>query len=238
MARMSSTRPTQPQPTRTERLRAAIEEEIFLGRLKPGERLDEQALAARFDTSRTPVREALRHLVAAGLVQTQPKRGTVVASLNIADLVEMFQVMAELEGLCARLAARRMSREDVERLRAVHTASSKLVAANDPDGFYEVNLELHELIYHGSQNRFLMQETRDIRRRVAFYRRYITYLPGRMAGSIDEHEAIIEAIAAGDGERAHRLMRDHVNLLGDAFSDFISSLRARLGDETVQANGR
>lgn len=224
-------------PTRATELCHAIEEEILLGRLHPGQRLDEQSIAERFKISRTPVREALRHLAASGLVDMVPNRGAVVAQPTISDLVEMFQVLAELEGLCARLASRRITKGELEDLRRVHEASVERVGAGDAAGFYELNVELHEGIYGASRNRFLMKQIRDIRRRVGPYRRYITFQPGRMADSIGEHEAILAAISGGDGEKAHALMRNHINVLGDVFWDFISSLRSQVGDERITAVG-
>ena len=96
------------QKSRAHQLRDTLEDEIVNGRLQPGDRLDEASLAARFNVSRTPIREALQQLVAAGLVQSEPKRGTFVARIGIPQLIEMFEVMAELEGMCGRLAARRI----------------------------------------------------------------------------------------------------------------------------------
>ena len=92
---------------RSDALRDHLEEDILTGALRPGDRLDEMSLAERFGVSRTPIREALFHLAAAGLIDNRPKRGAIVAEIGPRQLVEMFEVMAELEGMCARLAARR-----------------------------------------------------------------------------------------------------------------------------------
>jgi DNA-binding transcriptional regulator YhcF (GntR family) len=94
----------------------ALERDIVTGMLQPGDRLDERGLSERFNVSRTPVREALQSLARSGLVATLPRRGTVVASITVGELIEMFEVMAELEAMCARLAARRMARVDIDRL--------------------------------------------------------------------------------------------------------------------------
>jgi len=226
-------KPARKTSTRAVELRYAIEEDILLGRFEPGQRLDEQSIAERFGISRTPVREALRHLAASGLVDMEPNRGAVVSQPTISELIEMFQVMAELEGLCARLAARRISADELMTLRETQNASIERVEAGDASGFYDINIEFHEGIYTASRNRFLIKQTKDIRRRVGPYRRYITYQPGRMADSIGEHEAILEAIATGDGDKAHDLMRHHINVLGDVFWDFISSLRTKISDEPI-----
>src|SRR5947209_5256764 len=95
--------------TRSEQLREDIEENIATGRFRPGMRLDETELAQRFGVSRTPLREALFQLASMGVVEMQARRGAVVAEVAPHRLVEMFEVMAELEAMCGRLAARRMS---------------------------------------------------------------------------------------------------------------------------------
>lgn len=221
------------QTTRTEQLLHCLEEDILAGRLEPGSRLDEQLLAERFKVSRTPVREALRHLATSGLVEMRRHQGAVVKALTIRELMEMFQVMAELEGLCARLAARRMRSDERQRLHRTHQACRERVDAGDHEGFFSGNNEFHEVIYAGSHNRFLQEETRSLRNRINAYRRYITYQPGRMAASLVEHEAVIGAIERRDGEAAHTLMRGHVNILGEVAADFIAALPMPAGSDRI-----
>jgi len=210
--------------TQTERIRHALEDAILTGRLAPGERLDEQALAERFEVSRTPVREALNRLASSRLVELRPRQGAVVAVLSVPELIEMFEVMSELEGLCARLAARRATPEERALLREAHDACRERAEAGDHEGFYLENKRFHEIIYAASHNRFLEESTINLRSRVAPYRRHVTYRPGRMKESIVEHEAVVEAIAAGDAAGAQARMHHHVNLLGDGFADFLASL--------------
>ena len=210
--------------SRAENLLGQIEEEILLGKLPPGSRLDEKHLAERFHVSRTPVREALWHLASSGLVEMRRHHGAIVKQLTLVELIEMFQVMAELEGLCARLSARRMTLAERKQLRQIQKLAAKRIAEQDFEGFFESNNEFHEAIFVGSKNRFLQQESRALRNRVNPYRRYITYQPGRMTKSQAEHEAIIKAIESGNADEAQRLMRGHVNMLGEVVADFIASL--------------
>lgn len=210
------------KPTRVDELLSWLKEEIFSGRIAPGARLDEQELARRFNISRTPVREALRHLASAGVVESRRHHGTVVKEHSISELIEMFQVIAELEGLCARLAARRMTAKEQQALREAHEACARLADKGEQEAFYDTNRLFHELIYAGSHNGFLRQQTLQVAERVNAYRRYITYQPGRMEVSVREHQAVIDAIESGDGEAAHREMRAHVNVLGEAATDFIA----------------
>lgn len=208
--------------TLAESIRFKIETLISNGRYPPGTRLDEQEVAQRFGVSRTPVREAIRLLAADNLVELRGRQGTIVRAISAHDLLEMFQVMAELEGLSARLASRRMDEADRAALRKIHDKLVDVARTGDIDTFYEVNVAFHEVILVASRNAFLIEQTRQLRNRADIYRRRVTYVPNRLPDTIVEHEAVMNAILAGDGDTAHRLMRDHVNLLGDTLADFLA----------------
>lgn len=211
-------------PTRAARISQSLEAEIAGGRLAPGTRLDEQDIAERFGTSRTPVREAFRLLASSGLVELKGRLGVAVRSIGAHALIEMFQVMAELEGLCARLAARRIDAAGLVALDAIH---HRLVEAStrpaDVDLFYDINQEFHEAVYEAASNAFLADQTRRLRNQVAAYRRRVTRMPNRFADTLTEHAAVIEAIRDHDPERAHPAMRDHVSLLGDDLLDLLAA---------------
>ncbi|WP_298951651.1 GntR family transcriptional regulator [uncultured Methylobacterium sp.] len=215
--------PPAPGLTLAESLRQRLETAIAAGHLEPGCRLDEQEIALRYGVSRTPVREAFRLLAASHLVELRGRQGAVVRSIGPHALIEMFQVMAELEGLCARLAARRVPPTWAATIEPIHQRLAALVEGRDADAFYDVNQEFHEAIYEASRNAFLADQTRRLRNQVAAYRRRVTRMPNRMADTIREHEAIMRAILAHDPEAAHRAMRDHVALLGDNLLDFLAA---------------
>ncbi|WP_188985314.1 GntR family transcriptional regulator [Pseudomonas matsuisoli] len=209
--------------TLADTLHRVLEKEIAEGRLAPGSRLDEKEIAERFGVSRTPVREALRLLGATGLVESKGRQGVTVRTISMATLLEMFQVMAEMEGLCARLAARRITPEQRDNLEAIHRRlEAASVNRSDIDTFYEVNKEFHEAIYEASRNEFLAAQTRALRNRVGAYRRRVTYLPSRIADTLREHDEVMQAIFRHDGDAAHNAMRGHLNLLGDNLVDFIA----------------
>ena len=218
------------ETSRSQELLHQIEEEILLGKLAPGMRLDEKMLAERFGVSRTPVREALWHLTSSGLVEMRRHHGAIVRRLSLVELVEMFQVMAEIEGLCARLSARRMTLAERLHLREIHKVGARHVASKSHEEFFENNNEFHEAIFVGSKNGFLLGEAKRLRNRVNPHRRYITFQPGSMDRSIKEHEAIIEAIERNDDDAAQQLMRSHVNMLGEGVADFIASLSSEAVD--------
>ncbi|WP_238120345.1 MULTISPECIES: GntR family transcriptional regulator [unclassified Xanthobacter] len=217
------TRTGTPGATLADRIRKELETAISAGRIEPGSRLDEQEIADRFGVSRTPVREAFRLLAASNLVELRGRQGAMVRSIGGHTLVEMFQVMAELEGLCARLAARRITPAQIARIDAIHLRLEGLATPDEVDAFYDVNQEFHEAIYEASCNAFLAEQTRRLRNQVAAYRRRVTRMPTRIAATLKEHAAVIEAIRVHDAERAHTAMRDHVNLLGDDLLDFLAA---------------
>ncbi len=212
--------------TRKADLRETLEEEIVTGRLPPGARLEEAALAARFGVSRTPVRESLLVLSAAGLIEPRPRRGFVVAELGPRRLMEMFDVMAELEGMCARLAARRASEADLAGIRAAHEACDAAARAGDGDAYHHENETFHERIRAAARNRFLIEQTEALHKRLKPYRRLQLRARGRIRSSFAEHDEVVEAIAAGAPDRAGEAMRAHVAVQGESFADLLASLDA------------
>jgi DNA-binding GntR family transcriptional regulator len=210
--------------TRSEHVRELLEEGIATGTFPPGMRLDEVELSQRFDVSRTPLREALFQLASAGIVEMQPRRGTVVAEVSPHRMVEMFEVMGELEAMCGRLAARRMLPAEHERLLEAHRACEVARIASDPDAYYYENERFHHLIYEGSHNGFLEQQASGLHRRLRPYRRLQLRVRDRMPTSLREHEGVVQAILAGDAELTAQRLRDHVVVQGQRFADLIASL--------------
>jgi DNA-binding GntR family transcriptional regulator len=210
--------------SRSETLRDAIEEMIAVGKLAPGQHLDETALAANFGVSRTPIRETLIQLASMGLVVIRPRRGAVVAELGPQELLERFEVMSELEAVCARLAARRMTSAEQQAMLDAHSACKDAVDANDPDDYYIKNEAFHQAVYAGSHNQFLIEQARSLYRRLRPYRRLQLRVRNRVSNSYAEHEALVQAIVKGDGEQAAELAREHVMIQGQRFSDLMASL--------------
>jgi DNA-binding GntR family transcriptional regulator len=206
--------------TRTESLRLQIADEIVSGALEPGSPLDEQELAARFGVSRTPVREAIRQLSASGLVSVRPHRGAVVALPTPRQLHDMFEAMAELEALCAGLAARNMTVPERRALEALHQDLRVLVQKGDPARYHETNEAFHAAIYAGSHNSYLAEITLMTRTRVAPFRRAQFRATGRLGGSYREHDLIVQAILRGDQQGAVEAMRAHIGIVRDAFQSY------------------
>lgn len=214
-------------PNTRQRLRHQLENDILTGALAPGERLDEVALATRFGVSRTPIREALMQLASAGLIEIRPRRGAVVAELGPGTLVEMFEVMAELEGLAGRLAARRHTVADEAAIAAAHEACRTAAALGDCDAYYYENERFHHAIYAASHSGFLAEQCAALHRRLKPYRRLQLRARNRLPVSFAEHDRVVAAILSGDGEAANAELRAHVAIQGERFGDLLASLAHR-----------
>ena len=207
---------------RADSIRQTLEQLIITGEFADGERLDEVRLSERFSVSRTPLREAFQMLAASGLLELVPRRGAYVRHPGIIELVEMFEVMAELEGMCGRLAARRLTREDLAELTAAAAACQSALSDGDTDAYYMENERLHNLLYEASGNSFLASEARKLQRRLQPFRRMQLHVRGRMDQSMDEHRSIISALEEGDAKRAESELRDHIAIQGEKFNDLMA----------------
>lgn len=227
--------------TRPEQLREMIEESIATGLFPPGMHLDETELAQRFGVSRTPVREALIQLSSMGITVMRPRRGAVVAEVTPQRLLEMFDFMAELEAMCGRLAARRMSAADHAVLVRAHKACEIACIAEDPDRYYHDNEQFHYTIYAGSHSGFLIEQTTAMHRRLSPYRRLQLRVRNRLSTSFSEHGAIVEALIRGDEELASAALRQHILVQGERFADLLASLaslRAKTESDTSEGAAR
>jgi DNA-binding GntR family transcriptional regulator len=206
-------------PTIGEALRQKLADDILAGRYPPGTRLDEQKLADIYRVSRTPVREALKHLAATGLVEHRPHRGMVVTEVTAERLSLMFEAMAELEAACARHAALNMTPEDRAQLLDLHAFSLEVAERGDADRYDHLNREFHALILRGCRNTYLSEPAFLLRQRLTPFRRLQFRAPDRMRRSHDEHGLIAAAIAAGRADETQDHMRRHLHSASEAFAE-------------------
>jgi DNA-binding GntR family transcriptional regulator len=219
----------QPRPviagrTWTETLRATIADDIIRGHLAPGMPLEEAEIARRFGVSRTPVREALRDLAASGLIETRSHRSALVARPTPARLRGMFEVMAELEALCAGAAALQMTEAERLDLQVLDAGFAGLVRAGDPQAYHEANERFHNAVYAGSHNAYLAEITLGTRERLSPFRRAQFRAAGRLAQSQAEHGRVVTAILRGDGAAAAREMRGHIAIVETAWERYAGGL--------------
>jgi DNA-binding GntR family transcriptional regulator len=205
---------SQDSRTLADRVFARLQDDIVLGVLKPGTKLGETELAARYGVSRGPLREAIRRLESRKLLERIPHVGTRVASLEATDLIEIYRVREALEGLAARLAAENMTDAEVAglwELLALHEQQQDL--QEDIAYFQHAgDLDFHYRIIQGSHNRTLIDLLiGEIYHRVRMYRYQFSMTANRPKKALGEHRRIVEAIEAHDGEMAELLMRRHIS---------------------------
>jgi DNA-binding GntR family transcriptional regulator len=188
--------------SKAERVRAILVDDILAGRLLPGKKLVEEELAARLGCSRTPVREALRHLDAIGLIQFRPRHGAMVVTLERRVMLDLFDAMAELESACAELMARASCPADLVQLRALPPSAGALAEMGAGES-------LLSILHRAAGNPVLAEMAQTVRSRLLPYWRLL------MAGKIDwgsvgaeAQKAVIAAIIAGDGLRAREAVHD------------------------------
>ena len=204
------------------KIRDSLEQRIIEGELGIGKRLDEAELSKHYGVSRTPVREALQRLAESGLAEHLPRRGTFVSTPSLSELVEMFEVMAELECMAVRLATRRATRADIDALTDSNEACRAAFEAGDTKRYYELNAAVHRQIYKMSGNSFLTVEAQRLHDRLRPYRRLQLRVRGRMGESMNEHDIILAAMRDGDGPQAVVTMRKHITIVGERFNDLVS----------------
>ena len=223
-ASVTTAAPAPKSVTRAVEVRLQLAEEIVTGQLSPGAALDESELARRFGVSRTPVREALRALAASGLVESRAHRGAVVAHPTPQRLIDMFETMAELEALCAGLAATNMTATERRGLERLHEAMGASMRAGEGARYRDFNETFHAMIYQATHNAYLAEITTETRTRVQPFRRAQFAALGRIAKSHAEHEAVVAAILRGDRAAASAAMRAHIFIVRDAYGRFLEEL--------------
>ncbi|QWF82979.1 GntR family transcriptional regulator [Amycolatopsis sp. CA-230715] len=203
---------------------------IVAGAHQPGQSLSETALAAEYDVSRTPVREALKQLQIEGLVEIRPRVGTFVRAPSRREVVELFELKEMLEGMAARLLAARGSVPVLDQLGENVERSGVAVARGDGEGYSALVHEFHELLVTGSDNTQLLAHYRTLMNQLAYHRLVSASLsrPGRLGASLSEHRRVLELIQEKDGFGAEFAMRDHVR----------SSERATLASADPLLGGR
>ena len=187
-----------------------LKTEIVKGSLKPGTKLLEGKIATQMGISRTPIREALRELVAEGFVKMNPNQGIVVSNASIEDVQEVLQIRGVLEGLAARLVVPIINGEEIKELEKYLKQMEYCISKGDALAFSEVDAEFHELILNICGNNRLIQFRKNLSDQAHRYRIRSLNIPGRLKYSLKEHRDIIEALKRKDSEQADRLSQKHV----------------------------
>ena len=205
-----------------------LREQIFGGALPPGSFLDEAALCERLEISRTPLREALKVLVAEGLLRHEPRRGCFVAEVTERDLDEIFPVIALLEGRAAHEATLRAGSADLAALEALHQRLQQSAEAGRITEYYEANYAIHEAFITLADNRWLAQVIGDLRKILRLARHQTLQVPGRLQQSLSEHRQVFAALQKGDAAAAEQAMRNHLLAQRDALRELARNHPSRI----------
>lgn len=213
-------------------VREKLEHMIVTGHFADGERLDEVKLSENFEVSRTPLREAFQSLSASGLVELIPHRGAFIRHPSFVELVEMFDVMAELEAACGMRAVRRITDQQLEDIQKTILDCEKALKSEDGDEYYRANEMFHHLIYEASGNSFLAGQAAQLHRRLKPFRRMQLRARGRLPQSMHEHHQIVTAIKSGNAEEVASALRAHVAIQGEKFHDLLASYNPKVMAKT------
>jgi len=189
-------------------LRLQILDNVF----PPGAGLPEKTIASQLNVSRVPVREALHRLAAEGLVTLRPRHGAFVSSLSPQQFLDAYRVREALEELAIKLAVPNLNDADVLELSRLQEEMRRQVLANDAEAFFVANHAFHALFVERSQNDYLKGIYFPLMDQM---RRHVSSslgLRGGLAHSIEEHQAILDAVRSGDAEEAARLLREHIHV--------------------------
>lgn len=190
----------------TERLRRLITN----GNLSPGQKIPEKELCQQFGVSRTPLREALKVLASEGMVALRPNRGAMVRMLTLQELEEVFPVMGALEALSGEIACRHITDVEVKAIGRMHRAMVEHWRRGDRTNYFHLNQRIHEAILEATRNETLKAIYRGLSGRLLSARYTANMSRERWAQAVEEHEAILGALAARDGMRLSEILKSHL----------------------------
>ena len=200
--------------TLRERILETIRDAIMSGALKPGEKVAEPELAARFGISRTPIREAFRQLESEGYLTVIPRRGALVASFSAKDVEEFYAIKSILEGYAARKACSRLTPREINKLETINEKLREIAQEGDVRHFFKVHNSFHDLFIRGADNEKLHDMIASLLKKFQRLRLASLSKPGRMLISVEEHEKIIEAFRSRDTDLAEMLVQKNAEYGG------------------------
>lgn len=184
-----------------------LRQRIFARELEPGSWIDELRIAEALGISRTPLREALKVLAAEGLVTMKVRRGAYVTEVSEKDLRDVYHLLALLESDAARVVALKASADELQQIELLHRDLEQATA--DRDRFFDINEAFHMLILELADNRWRDQMVADLRKVMKLNRHSSLFKEGRIAQSLAEHSAIVQALKDRQPELAAQRMQAH-----------------------------
>ena len=220
MLKVAPDQNTAPKLSAAQRIEHSLMEEIAVGELVPGQRLDEVGLAERFGASRTPVREALSRLTAQGVLVAGEKRGVFVAKYTREELSQIFEAMHEIESACARIAATRLNLLTRSEIETAQAACVLAAESGDRTAYLRANEAFHMAIYKATGNPYMAEIALEFRRRTGPFRAKKFASKEDLIASAQNHQELIDDIFSEDSATASKSMRDHMTV------SFMQALKA------------
>jgi DNA-binding GntR family transcriptional regulator len=188
-----------------------LKTEIVKGFLEPGTKLFEDKIATQMGVSRTPVREAIQKLAAEGLIKITPNQTLVVTEVSLEDVKEVLQIRGILEGLATRVAAQKITRQEIEELEEIITQMGLYVTKKDLTSYCKLDDEFHNLILHICGNKWIIQIRDNLGNFLYRFRIKSLSVPGRLKCSLEEHQKIMESLKEKNPEKAEQLSKKHMD---------------------------
>jgi DNA-binding GntR family transcriptional regulator len=196
---------------------------LIEGRIAPGAKLNERELSALLRVSRTPLREAIKLLASEGMVDLLPNRGAVAVKLTETDILNTFEVLAELEAMSGELAAKRMTEGELAEVRAMHFEMLASFTRHDLSNYYRLNALIHAAINRAAGNPVLTSTYQSINARVQSLRFRTNQNEAKWSRAMQEHEVMIQALQARDGAAMRQVMVKHLLHKRDTIVDLLRS---------------
>lgn len=188
----------------------ALEQEILNGVRRPGDALTELGLCEKYQVSRTPVREAMRRLEAAGLISVQPNRSAVVAGVSVQDMLDIYEIRMRIEGLAARWSALHITEENLRALAGILDLQEFYTEKEQLEELHRLDTDFHRALYSDCGSPMLTDTLTALHRKLQRFRRTSLSNAQRAARSLAEHRAIYDALARHDGDAAENLTVQHI----------------------------
>jgi len=191
-----------------------LQQAIYSGKLKSGERLTEKKIAEELGVSRTPVREALYRLTSLGLIKMIPHRGFLISRWSSKEIEDVIELRSVLEAFAVRLAIRYILKKEIDELKDLINKMEKAVLKRDVMKASCLNSLFHDKIVHVSRNKELSEVMESIKNKIYHFRIISLSSPNRLKESFEEHKKILDVIINKDSELAQELISQHIKKIG------------------------
>ena len=214
------------RPALHQAVAVGLRQRLVEGRIAPGAKLNERALSEELQVSRTPLREAIKMLAVEGLVELLPNRGAVAAQWNAQDVADTFEVIAGLEAQSGELAAERITAAELAEIRALHYEMLAAFTRRELPAYYRLNAQIHERINAAARNPVLTHTYRTVNARLQALRFRSNFDERKWQQAMQEHEAMVERLAARDGPGMRVLLLQHLLHKRDAVLELMRQAEA------------